>query len=79
MFRVGERILLPPFCPCHRFFTFHVHSLAAGEAIAEIQGSSDGDHLRGKWKIPKGVSATELYFTVRHEGARAKSSMLVID
>lgn len=59
--------------------TFHVHSLAAGEAIAEIQGSSDGDHLRGKWKIPKGVSATELYFTVRHEGARAKSSMLVID
>ncbi|MFN3200994.1 MAG: hypothetical protein ACE366_21515 [Bradymonadia bacterium] len=56
-----------------------VHSLAAGEAIAEVKGSSNGDQLTATWKIPKSVKSTELFFTVEHKGARAKSSTLVVE
>lgn len=56
-----------------------VHSLAAGEPIALVDAQSDGDTLEARWKIPAGVTATELYFTVQHGGAQAKSSMLVVE
>lgn len=58
--------------------TFVVRSLVEDTPVVELAGSSDGDVASATWKVPKKPPFRELVFEVRHQGAEARSPVLIL-
>jgi hypothetical protein len=57
---------------------FTVRSLVEEQPLAEVQAVSDGERLVGSWRVPADPPWRELFFDVDHQGAQARSSVLVL-
>lgn len=64
--------------PADTKLTFTVRSLVEDAPVAELTGTCDGDVAQASWKVPKKPPFRELVFEVRHEGAEARSPVLVL-
>jgi hypothetical protein len=58
--------------------TFVVRSLVEDTPVVELTGTCDGDVAQATWKVPKKPPFRELVFEVRHQGAEARSPVLVL-
>ncbi len=58
--------------------TFVVRSLVEDTPVVELSGMCDGDVAQASWKVPKKPPFRELVFEVRHQGAEARSPVLVL-
>ncbi len=64
--------------PADTKLTFTVRSLVEDSPVAELSGLCDGDVAQASWKVPKKPPFRELVFEVRHDGAEARSPVLVL-
>jgi len=58
--------------------SFVVRSLVGDTPVAELSGTCDGDVAQASWQVPKEAPFRELVFEVRHQGAEARSPVLVL-
>ncbi len=56
-----------------------VRSLVDAQVLATLEAPCDGDFVTTTWRIPSDLPHPEIFFEVRHQGALARSPILVLE